>query len=577
MDIVYAVNSESQDLRWGDPSTGNLANVVSLGFSCFQVAVMADQRYVYVTGTKHYPTDPPNLRYAWLAVVDTCTNTVTKELNLGVGYGGQCAVPPGVDGTLAFVAISRASGNDPATLDTGPHGGSNRVEALNITNPADPVLSPPAVSIPGTRYGTLWIVWSNAKSLLYTSHRGDSHIFAFPPTRMTPAMQVISNIGQQPTGLAIDNQGLTLYVGRRLAGDILSYELVPQPPAPSTTYSLANGVSQNAIYVVVDRFNNILATSNRPNDGNVYAIDPAQPQQIIQIDTQGTFLGKPAVTPDGSRAYVPRGGQNDLAQIDLVNDVLLPGFIGVGNRPTDSAIVNHTAGQRLEATPARLAMGCNAPQEVTVRAFDACRNELQGVSVSALPSSLAVSVTPSNQVTPARYQVECLQGGSHSVTFAETNFPYSTLAMTVTCNCPIRQCVDFATLSQGPLPPMGALLAGIAQLTVVLPGRGSGPTVTNTRLRMFAGTVLFRLNPGLTIDNLVIRYRRQDSETPLEQVTVTLEDGTTPPPISAPQGFAQGPFEIACPFQGIREWLLTGGAETSIAEMCFEADFQVGP
>lgn len=93
---------------------------------------------------------------------------------------------------------------------------------------------------------------------------------------------------------------------------------------------------------------------------------------------------------------------------------------------------------------------------------------------------------------------------------------------------------------------------------------------------MFASTVLFQLNPGLTIDNLVIRYRRQDPFTPLEQVTVTLEDGTTLPPISAPQGFTQGVFEIVCPFQGITEWLLTGGIETSILEMCFDADFQVG-
>ena len=432
------------------------------------------------------------------------------------------------------------------------------------------------VNIPGTPYGTLFTVWSNAKSLLYTSHRGGNHIFAFPPARAIPASIVIRNIGRQPTGLAVDAQGLTLYSGRRLAGDILSYDLAGPQPAPNTTYLLPNGGSQCAVYVVVARFNNILATSSRPNDGIFYKINPAQPQAIVQIDTQGTSLGKPAVMPDGSRAYVPRGDQNDLAQIDLVNDVLTPGFIGVGNRPNDSVIVSHTAGQRLEATPAALAMGCNAPQEVIIRAFDACGNALQGVSMSALPSSLAVSVASLNQATPARFQVECLSGGSHSVTFAETNFPYSTLAVPVTCNCPVRQCVDFATLPPGPLPPMGAL-AGLAQLTVVLPGRGSGPSVTNTRLRMFAGMVLFRLNPGLTIDNLVIRYRRQDWETPLEQVTVTLEDGSTPPPISAPQGFAQGVFEIACPFQGIREWLLTGGAETSIAEMCFEADFQVGP
>jgi hypothetical protein len=572
MDLISTVNSQSQDLRWGDPATGNLANTISLGFSCFQVAVMPDQRYLYVTGYKHYPNDPPDLNYAWVAVVDTCTNTVTKELDLGVGHAGQCAVPPGVNGSMAFVAISRALGS----IDTGPHGGSNRIEALNISYVADPVPDPPAVNIPGTPYGPLFIAWSNAKSLLYTSHRGDNHIFAFPPTRAMPASMAIQNIGQQPTGLAVNNQGLTLYIGRRLAGDILSYDLLPQPPAPGTTYLLPNGASQSAVYVVVDRFDNILATSNRANDGIFYKIDPAQPQAIVQIDTQGTSLGKPAVTPDGSRAYVPRGGQNDLAQIDLVNNVLIPGFIGVGNRPTDIAVVSHTAGQRLEATPATLTMGCNAPQEITIRTVDACGNELQGVSVNAFPSSLAVSVTPPNQVTPARFQVECQQGGSQSVTFAETNFPYSTLAVPVTCNCPVRQCVDFATLPQGPLPLMGALLAGIAQLTVVVPGGGSGPTVTNTRLRMFASTVLFRLNPGLTIDNLVIRYRRQDPFTPLEQVTVTLEDGTTLPPIPAPQGFTQGVFEIACPFQGIREWLLTGGIETSIMEMCFDADFQVG-
>jgi hypothetical protein len=498
---------------------------------------MPDQRYLYVTGYKHYPTDPPDLIYAWLVVVDTCTNTVTKELNLGVGFAGQCAAPPGVNGIKAFIAVSQAQ----SRTDTGPQGGSNRIEVLNITNVADPVPLPPAVNIPGTPYGTLFIVWSNAKNLLYTSHRGDNHIFAFPPTQAMPASIVIQSIGQQPTGLAVDAQGLTLYIGRRLAGDILSYGLAGPQPVPSTTYSPI-GTSQSTIYIIVDRFNNILATSTRPNDGIFYKIDPAQPQAIVQIDTQGTSLGKPAVTPDASRAYVPRGGQNDLAQIDLANDVLIPGFIGVGNSPNDSVIVSHAAGQRLEATPAALGMGCNAPQEVTVRVFDACGNELQGVSLSALPSSLAVSVAPPNQVTPARFQVECLQGGSHSVTFVETNFPYSALAVLVTCNCPIRQCVNFSTLPQGPLPPMGALLAGIAQVTVVL-GIGSGPSVTNTRLRTLGGTVLFRLNPGLTIDNLVIRYRRQDPFTPLEQVTVTLEDGTTLPPIPAPQGFAQGVFD----------------------------------
>jgi hypothetical protein len=443
---------------------------------------------------------------------------------------------------------------------------------VDVSDVANPMFNQQYINIGGSPNGTLFIVWSNAKNLLYTSHRRDGTIFAFPPQPGAAPQAVINTVGQQPTGLALDAAGLTLYIGLRSAGQVASYALAGPQPVPGAVYDLPDGESDNAIHPAADRSSQIFATSTRPNDGIFFKLNPLQPQVPVEIDTQGSQLGPPAIAPDGSSAYVARGNQNDMANVDLANSVLLPGFIAAGNQPSSVAIIAHAAGHGLTLDPVSLVMACQAPQEVMVRAFDACGNELQGIALTALVSSPALlAATPPNPVTPARYQVECLQGGSHTVTFSTTAFPFVSVELPVTCNCPVRRCVDFSTLAPGPLPPAGVLLAGVFQVSVVVQGIGSGPAVRGTALAAFEGTVRFLLNAGLSISNLVIRYRRRDPFTPLEEAIVTHAGGVTT--VQSNAGLSQGQFTITCPFEGITEWLLRGGRETLITEFCFDATF----
>jgi hypothetical protein len=132
--ILYSVNVNSQELRWGDPTQGPLSAVLPLGFSCYSVSVFPDQRHLYVTGYKLVA----GVAHAWLAVIDTCGHMLTAQLDLGVGFAGQCALPPAVGAPQAYVAISRAVGQ----TDTGPNGGKNRVAILDIGAPAAAAVRP---------------------------------------------------------------------------------------------------------------------------------------------------------------------------------------------------------------------------------------------------------------------------------------------------------------------------------------------------------------------------------------------------------------------------------------------------
>jgi hypothetical protein len=82
-DLLYVTNPGSQDLRWGERMTG-LANTIPLGFAGHRIVAMPGQRYLYVTG--HNLVN--NVIQTWLAVLDTCSNTVIHEEDLGVGFAG---------------------------------------------------------------------------------------------------------------------------------------------------------------------------------------------------------------------------------------------------------------------------------------------------------------------------------------------------------------------------------------------------------------------------------------------------------------------------------------------------------
>jgi hypothetical protein len=133
--------------------------------------------------------------HAWLAVVDTCTNTVIGELDLGVGFGGQCAVPEVSGSTHAYVAISRAVGRADS-------GGSNRIATVDINLPGAPTLGARSYSIPGTsHFGTLHLVWSHALNRLYTTHRGDGNVFEVDLTTNAVSLLVSPGAQAMPLGL----------------------------------------------------------------------------------------------------------------------------------------------------------------------------------------------------------------------------------------------------------------------------------------------------------------------------------------------------------------------------------------
>lgn len=587
MDLVFSVNSATQDIRYGDPATGALSTIQPLGFACYRLVVMPGQRYVYISGNKLVgKTD----HHAWFAAFDTCSGAVVKELDLGPGFGGQIAVPGATGGSRAFVSVSQAVG----TVDTGPYGGSNRIEVLNIVNPADPLRLMPPFQIPpppggqNDPYGTLHLVWSVQRNRLYTTHRGNGWLYSIDP--LVGSIQPELHVQSQPTGMALSRSGFILYVGRRLAGDIVAFDITGPTPAVGSSITLPQGRSDSAIYLAVDAQDRIIATSAQrastpqnpnpnpnPVPGQVFVIDPMSGSFMPRIvDTQGTWLGQPAPTPDASHVFVPRGDQNDIVDIDPAPNppTVAINLVTVGHSPTDVVAVDHVAGQTLTATPAVIQGDCDTPQQVIIRAYDACSNEMQGIPIRRIVTGNNPSVTPAQANTPATFDVQCTGHGAASITFTTVNvFPFSTLSVPVECQCPQWHCFGFAGSTTGPIPPTH--LAGAIPIQILFPGPGPGPDIvltdpTNSNsgvLRLYGGTVGFTMPPGLTADGLIVRYTRHDPITRAELVTVTHAGGTTPV-ANTMAGQNRGDFEIACPFAGITSWTIAGGAETWITEIC---------
>ena len=325
MDLLYVTNPGSNDLRWGTPLGGGLTVVIPLGFAGHRIVAMPGQRYLYITGNKIVNGDI----HAWLAVIDTCNNTVlAPEVDLGIGFAGQCAVPDSVGGNRAYVAISQAVGERVL------QGADSRIEVLNVLNPVAPVRLPGPIT-PSTQsspYGFLHIVWSFRLNTLYASHRGDNRIYYFTPLGGQANLQSFSAGNEQPMGLGISNDGLVLFIARRLAGDVLEFDLLAQPPAQiGMPIPLPNADTRSGMFIAVASQDRVLVTSTRQQDGFLNIIQHQRPQapapQIQSIDTTGTRLGQPAVNPDSTVVYVPRGDQNDVAQIDLPNATLFPGFL----------------------------------------------------------------------------------------------------------------------------------------------------------------------------------------------------------------------------------------------------------
>ncbi len=575
-DLVFSVNRSTQDLRFGDPATGALSNIQPLGFACARLVVLAGQRYVYVTGNKSQSGVP----HAWLAVFDTCANAVVKEVDLGVGFAGQAAVPGGVGGIRAYVAVSQAVGS----TDTGPDGGSNRVEILNIVNPADPMRLTPAFAIPGTPYGTYHIIWSVQRNRLFTTHRGSGQIFSIDP--LGGSVQPEVTLTQQPTGMALSRNGLILYVGRRLAGDVVAFDISGPQISPGISISLPRGISGSAIYLAVDAMDRVVATSaqrphnppNAPNPnpnpipGQVFVIDPlsANPQMPKIVDTQGTWLGQPAPTPDGLRVFVPRGDQNDLAKIDPAPNppTMAQNLVQVGHSPTDAVAVDHVAGQTLQATPAMIQADCTAPQQVTIRAYDACGTERNGVPIQRVGTSGTASVTPQQQNTPATFDVQCQSYGMATLRFTTTNFPFSSLSVPVDCQCLEEYCLTFYSTNPAGVTPTN--LGGFVSVQILNPGVFQGPQVFGNLLHLRGGTLRFQMPANTPARNLIVKYTRHDSLSQPEVATVTHGNQTTSVS-NTMAGLTQADHEIICPFQDISQWIFAGGVETRIREICFEA------
>lgn len=574
MDLVFSVNSASQDIRWGDPAAGALGTITPLGFACVRLAVFPGQRHVYITGSR----DAGGVPHAWLAVLDTCSGLVVKELDLGVGFAGQTAVPGGIGGIRAYVAISRAVGQ----VDTGAQGGSNRIAVLNTANPADPILLNPAINIPGSAFGTLHIVWSIVRNTLYTTHRGDSALYSIDP--MAGVATLLTALTDQPTGMALSRNQLVLYVGRRVAGEISVLDISGPVLGSLPPLLLPNGRSNSAIYLAVDGQDRVVATSAQrastptepnpnpvPAPGIVYIFDPASANPLVpaQVDVQGSWLGQPAVAPDSSRVYVPRGDQSDLAEIDLAAQQV-NGLIGVGHSPTDATALNHLAGETLTVTPNPAVTTCDAPIEVTVRAFDACGNEQIGVPVR--PTTFASNVNIVNVVrnTPATYEVQCTGNGPETINFSTWQvFPFVSVNLDVNCECLTNYCIDFSNFAGGPLPGVGGTL-GILQVSVLVPGVFQGIQIFGNEMYMRGGTVRFRMPAGVTVNDLTIKYTRHDSLSQPELAVITHAAGTDS--VSNPAvGLLRGDHELPCLFRGIREWTFAAGAESRIRELCFRA------
>ncbi len=568
MDTLYTVNPGSNELTWGSPANPNQSSTLTLGFAGHRIAVIPGQRYLYITGNKIIGGEP----HAHLAVIDTCDHTVTAEIDLGVGFAGQCAVPHALEGNRAFVAISRAVGNVISN-------GQNRVSVLNVLNPSAPFEILPAFIIGGSDYGTLHIVWSSASSIVYTAHRGDSTVHYFNPRG---ALEPPIFLSQQPTALAIGRSGHVLYVAQRLNGALVEVDLTVDPPIVGQAHILPNAISASTMFLALDPLDRVYVTSSRVADGfvNVFHRPLGGAPQIQSIDVQGQNLGQPAVNPEGTVLFVPRGMQNDVALIELSTLTLFPIPISAGTSPTDTVVSSLEAGVRIVCTPEEITAPCNGPVEVVVRALDPCGTEISGVGILATttdPGNVSISPVPPISTTPATFEVECQQGGTANVNFSMTEFPYVTKTVSVQCNCSRIFCYEFDNFTGGFLPGSGGAFAdGLIWVDVPPGGQiwSAGPQIIGTELRLFQGSVRFQLMPPYTVDLLTVRLTRHDSFPHFDTITVTHSGGvTTLPSPNTGNGLRQGQFEIVAPFTGITQWTIRGGQETAVRGICFWASF----
>jgi hypothetical protein len=575
MDTLYTVNSGSRDLRWGASTDSALGNVLALGYNCFRIAVMPGQQYLYVTGFKEIRQVSGFESHAWLAVVDTCSNTVTRELDLGIGFAGQCAVPPVAGLNRAYIAVSRALGD----TDAGAQG-PNRIVVLDVTRPEAPS-PPPAgqlteIRIPSPNpYGPLSVVWSSILDRLYTCHRSDGTVFSVD---RAGNVQQLAGLPEQPIALGLaENQGIPrLFIGRRLAGDLVEIELSSQMTRPPQ--SLQNAATCSGMFIAanpLDPLERVLVTATRPDppcthlaDGilNIFQRPTSGIPQVQTVDIQGSRLGQPAVHADGSKVYIPRGDQNDIAVVDLNNNTLSPAFISAGNVPSDIAVVSHDASARLQSTPQQLSIECMVPTDVMIRVFDACSQEMAGKRISAstgAPNVIVSPRSPQDLPSPATFSVQCTQGGPGSVHFAMTEFPHSSLTLGVQCVCPSLYCGGFG--SPGPVPAT----ITIGPVTLALSVVAGSPNVTPRGLQMSRGTVRLQVPASAVVQDLTITLERMDTNLPEDRAVITHSAGTAT--VLSSGGLARGVWVILGLHQGITEWRISGGSETYIREICFFA------
>ncbi len=573
MDLLYVVNTGSQSLVWGPSS--NLTQNLGLGFDCHRLAVMPGNRFLYVTGNKTFSSRDV---HAWLAVVDTCDNSVVSQLDMGPGFAGQCAVPVAPGGPNAFVAISQAVGD----IDTGnADGGGNRIAQINVLSPHSPTLAA-SHFVGGRPYGTLNLVRSDALDRVYTCHRQDGTIYQLD-LNATPQVTLLHSPSGQPMALGISGDGYRLFVGRRDQGDLIEIGLAPFNPLPSVHLTRASTAS--SMYIVVAPGDRVLITaqrpsgSNFPSDGtvNIYERPQGGAAQVTPVDLLGYSLGQPAVSPDGVTAYIPEGSRNDVVAVDLATKTLLRGYNTAGSIPVDVLALDHDASIALNVTPDRLAVACDTPTRITVSARDACGSEISGFSVAAFATG-PIGITPLNpQPIPANFIVTCHNGGPATVVFSSTTPPFPSVNLPVQCQCLIPHCFNFQTLPNGLVPPGTTITVGgvaIAVSTVATSPPGS-PMILSPRpgwLQLHRGSVRFQVQSPHSVDNLMVHIRRSDRQSPADTVTVALESGQTAT-FQSPGGFVQGTWQIFCPLTRIKEWTVKGGPESYILEICFYASF----
>ena len=332
------------------------------------------------------------------------------------------------------------------------------------------------------------------------------------------------------------------------------------------------------MFLAVDPLDRVYVTSTRVGDGfvNVFSRPLGGAPQIQSVDVQGQNLGQPAVNPEGTVLFVPRGTQNDVSLVDLSTLAPFQIPISAATSPTDVVVSSLEAGVRVVCTPDQVTAPCNGPVDVEVRVLDPCGTEMTGVGILATttnPGNVSISPVPPIRTTPATFEVECQQGGMATVNFSMTEFPYVTQTVSVQCNCPRIFCYELDNFIGGPLPGVGGAFADGSIWVDVPPGGqiwSDGPQIIGTELRLFQGSARFQVMPPYTVDLLTVRLTRRDSFPYVDSITISHSGGvTTLPSPNTGNGLAQGPFEIVAPFTGITQWTIRGGQETAVRVFCF--------